>query len=121
MMISRVNSELEKKIADVIRGGLHDPRINGIITVRKVETSSDLAYAKVFVSILTDGEKKKTECFNAICQAAGYIRKTVMPMMKIRNMPTLEFKLDNGYEYESHINDILKTLDIKPESDDDNE
>ena len=45
----RVAQELQKEIAIILQQEVKDPRI-GMVTVSDVEVSSDLAYAKVFVT-----------------------------------------------------------------------
>ena len=50
--IERGNSQLKKKLSEIISYDLSDPRIlENMVTVTKVSLSSDLKYAKVFVSV----------------------------------------------------------------------
>lgn len=114
MRIDRVNHELQKLISVAINNELNDPRINGLISVIRVETSDDLGVAKVFVSIM-DTKERIAQCFTAIEQASGYIRKLIKPKLKIRNVPTLVFKLDDTLEYSMHINKVIKDLNIPKE------
>lgn len=108
--VDRVAHELQKVISYAISNELNDPRVKGIITITRVETSKELSVAKAFVSIMTPTEKERKECFEAISTAAGYIRTLIKPKLKIRNVPTLVFKLDDSIEYSMNINTILRDL-----------
>jgi ribosome-binding factor A len=112
--IDRVNHELQKLIADAINNDLNDPRITGLISVLRVETTNDLSYAKVYVSILTADDKVQ-EVFNAIKSAGNYIRNLVKTGLKIREMPELIFKLDESITYSMTINKKLKEIQEKDE------
>ena len=52
MRILKINSEIEKAISEIITYDLKNPAITGIISVTKVDTTNDLEYCKVYVSIL---------------------------------------------------------------------
>ena len=52
----RVAQELQKEIAIILQREVKDPR-SGMVTVSDVEVSSDLAYAKVFVTVLFDHDE----------------------------------------------------------------
>lgn len=45
----RVAQEIQKEVAVILQREVKDPRI-GMVTVSDVEISSDLAYAKIFVT-----------------------------------------------------------------------
>ena len=56
---NRTAEDLKREIAAIVRE-LKDPRVRGtLITVMRVETSSDLSYAKVFVSSMQGLEGAK--------------------------------------------------------------
>ena len=54
----RINDEIKKEVSTILRGELKDPRVGVITSVLKVDTTNDLKYCKIFVSILGDEEKK---------------------------------------------------------------
>jgi ribosome-binding factor A len=112
--IDRVNHELQKLIADAINNDLNDPRITGLISVIRVETTQDLSYAKVYVSIMT-ADDKVNEVFNAIKSAGNYIRNLVKTKLKIREMPELLFKLDDSITYSMNIEKKIKEIREKDE------
>ena len=55
----RINDEIKKEVSTILRGELKDPRVGVITSVLKVDTTNDLKYCKIFVSILGDDEKKE--------------------------------------------------------------
>lgn len=56
----RINDEIKKEVSEIIRSELKDPRVATITSVIKVETTNDLKYCKIFVSILGDEEQKRS-------------------------------------------------------------
>ncbi len=115
MKIERVNSEIQKELAALIRGEINDPRLDGaMISVMRVETTQDLKYAKVFVSLLGGNDAK--EIMAVLKNSAGFLKKQLFHRLKVRAVPELLFHLDDSVEYGIKINSILKTLNIQEES-----
>lgn len=56
--ISRINDEVFKEISQIVRGELKDPRIGAMTSVVRVDTTQDLKYCKVYVSVLGDENQK---------------------------------------------------------------
>jgi len=81
----RVAQELQKEIAIILQREVKDPRI-GMVTVSDVEVSSDLAYAKVFV----------TQGMKGLEKAAPYIRSLVGKAMRLRIVPEIRFFYDQS-------------------------
>ena len=69
----KVNAELQKAISEVLTYEMKNPLITGIITVTRVETTQDLDFAKVYVSIFTKDNVQ--DVFNQILHSARFIRK----------------------------------------------
>ena len=88
--IPRINSELQKLIGQVVQYELNDPRVKGLISISRVETTQDLKYAKVYVSVYGENADEK-ETVDALNSASNYIRSLVMQRLKIRLMPKLTF------------------------------
>ena len=95
--IERVNALLREEIGSVLAGELSDPRISPMASVTRVETSRDLGFARVYVSVLgTDEEKADT--MQALGAAAGFIHRAIRPHLRMRNVPHLAFHLDEAIE-----------------------
>lgn len=105
----RINDEIRKEVSEIIRSGLKDPRVGTITSVLKVETTNDLKYCKIFVSVLGDDEKKK-EVMEGLKNAAGFIRKQIAVRINLRNTPELKFVLDDSLEYSIKISKIINDI-----------
>lgn len=112
MRILKINSEIEKAISEILTYEIKDPAITGIISVTKVDTTNDLEYCKVYVSIFTPNGNKE-EVFNQIRHSAGFIRRELCKKVDLRKVPYLTFYLDESYTYgekiESKIDEINKS------------
>ena len=94
----RINDEITRVAADVIRSELVDPRIGTVVSVLKSETTTDLKYCKLFVSVLGDADKQ-AETMEALKKASGFIRKRVAETINLRNTPELKFVQDDSIEH----------------------
>ncbi|MBQ7564811.1 MAG: 30S ribosome-binding factor RbfA [Lachnospiraceae bacterium] len=94
----RINSEVQRELADIIRAGIKDPRIAPMTCVTDVEVAPDLKTAKVYVSVLGDDEKKE-ETMAGLKSADGFIRHQLAERLNLRNTPELRFILDTSSEY----------------------
>lgn len=100
-----VNSEIMKAISEIITYQLSNPKITGIISVTKVDTTSDLERAKVYLSIFTPDDKK--DVFNEIMHSAGFIRKELAHKIELRKIPYLQFVLDTALEEQEKIDEVI--------------
>ena len=105
--IGRINEEIQRELSNLIRA-VKDPRVKGLISITAVETTPDLRYAKVYVSVLEDDLKK--DVIKALKSAAGFIRRELMRGMNLRYTPELQFYEDNNIAYGVRINELLKKV-----------
>ena len=103
----RVSEDIKRAIITVIRQ-LKDPRVAGkMLTVVRVDVSSDLSYAKVYVSAL-EGLDTAKEAVKALKNAQGYIKNHVAKSLHLRKTPELSFVADNSIEQGLEIDRILR-------------
>lgn len=108
--MGRLNADIKRELADII-GGLKDPRAKaGLVTITRVETTSDLSQCKVYVSVLNGGEKGAAGVVKALNDAKGHVRSTLASRMHIRRAPEMFFVEDGSAEYAQHINELLNSL-----------
>lgn len=107
--IMRISEEVKKEVSDIIMNDLKDPRISGMISVTKAVVTKDMRYAKIYISVLNDGEEKKN-ILQGLKNAAGFIRKEVGQRISLRYTPEIIFELDNSIEYGIKISKILKEI-----------
>lgn len=106
----RLNSLLKEVISEVIHREIHHiPHIDEFVTITRVEITSDLAFAKVFVSVLGD-EKKKKQAIEALQNMAGPIAKMSSKKVTLRFFPSLSFEIDKGLEKQLRIEELLSKL-----------
>lgn len=103
----KLNGEFQKEIYDVIKRRLKNPLITEMFSILRVDTSRDLSHAKVFVSVFSTNEEKKTATFNAIVADAKRIRFELAKTSSIRTVPELHFLLDDSMEYSDKMNKLF--------------
>ncbi len=104
--IMRVNEEIRREIADLVRDQIKDPRVNdAMISVTAVETTNDLKSAKVFISVLQ--EDKQEDVLEALQAASKFIRKEVARRINLRNTPELLFKADTSIAYGMKMSQVI--------------
>jgi ribosome-binding factor A len=112
--IERINSQLRSEISKMILTDIKDPRISGVVSITRVETTGDMSNAKVFVSVYgSDTDKRNT--LKAMSSARGFIQNELLHRLAIRRPPSLSFRLDETIEQGNEILELLDSLDIPPE------
>jgi len=109
----RVGDLLREEIAEIVIHRLKDPRI-GFVTITGVDVTDDLKIAKIYVSILKDEDKKTTlEILNS---AKSFIRSELSKRLRMRSVPSIDFRLDASIEYGNKIDKLLKKIEGEGES-----
>ena len=111
--LGRIDEEYKKELSQIIGYELKNPNVTGLISVTKVKVTSDLKYAKVYVSILNSKNIKDT--LAGLKKSSGYIRSELAKRVNLRNTPELIFELDDSIEYGAKIDSILKEIMPKKE------
>ncbi len=96
---SRVNSEVQRALADIIRSDLKDPRIGMLVSVVSVEVTPDLKVCKAYISVLDKREDAVESTLAGLKSATGYIRRELARKCDLRNTPELHFVMDQSIEY----------------------
>lgn len=106
---TRINSEVQKVLGEVIRSEIKDPRVPAFTSVTDVEVAPDLKTAKVFVSFLCD-EDKQADALKGLKSAEGFMRKMLASELNLRNTPTLTFIADNSIAYGNHMAELIEKV-----------
>lgn len=106
--IGRINEEIQRTLSDLIRS-VKDPRVHGLISITGVETTPDLKYAKVHVSVLDKSDVDQV--IKGLKSAAGYLRRELGTQLSLRCTPELVFLRDDSIDKGAHILEILEGLD----------
>lgn len=104
--IYRISEEIKREISNIIQNDLKDPRLPEFVSVLSVDTTRDLRYAKIYVSVFGNDEEKK-KAMEGLKNAAGFIRREIGQRIKLRYTPELLFELDNSIEYGIYINKLI--------------
>lgn len=107
--IDRLSKDIKRELSDIFTG-LKDPRINSLLSVMRVEVTSDLSYAKVYVGSLEGGDRAREAVEALKGAAAGHIRSELARRLRIRKAPELVFVADDSADYYQKINSILEGL-----------
>ena len=117
--LARTNDDIQFVISKLLRE-VKDPRVQqGMISVTRVETTGDLRYSKIWLSVL--GMKDEKEFRRGLRSAAGFLRRELGNSMKLRYTPELIFEIDHSIEYGAHINEVINSLEIDHNGDEENE
>lgn len=107
--LSRINDEIMKELSQIICGELKDPRIGAMTSVIRVETTQDLKYCKVYVSVL-GGDTEKENVMKGLKNASGFIRRLIAQRINLRYTPEFTFKLDESAEYAIHMEQLINQI-----------
>jgi ribosome-binding factor A len=117
----RLGELIRKELSAIfMRGGLRDPRAEGVI-VSAVRVTDDLGQARVYVRLLGEAnEAQKTSLVDALSSAAGMLRRTLAPAIRTKSVPTLTFfwddSIDRGLRMEALLREIAE--ERSPEEED---
>lgn len=95
---TRINSEVQRVLAEVIRGEIKDPRISPLTSVVAVEVAPDLKTCKAWISVLGDEQARK-DTYAGLRSAEGFIKNQIARKINLRNTPEITFILDQSIEY----------------------
>ena len=103
---TRINGEVQRTLAEIIRGEIKDPRINPMTSVVSVEVAPDLKTCKAWISVLGNEESQK-DTLAGLKSAEGYIRNQLARKVNLRNTPEIRFILDQSIEYGVNMSKII--------------
>ena len=110
--IQRVNEDIRLCLSEKLRQ-VKDPRVQqgGLISVVRADTTGDLRYCKVYLSVLGDVDEKELK--KGLKSCSGWLRHELGSSLSLRYTPELVFELDHSIEHGAHINQIIRDLDIE--------
>ncbi len=103
---TRINGEVQRALAEIIRGGIKDPRINPLTSVVSVEVSPDLKTCKAWISVLGDEEAQKST-LEGLKSATGYIKNQLAKEVNLRNTPEITFIMDQSIAYGVNMSKLI--------------
>ena len=109
--IGRINEEIQRELAALIPT-VKDPRVAdaGLISVTAVETTPDLKYAKIYVSVLD--KSASAQALKGLKSASGWLRRELGQALNLRSTPELSFVRDDSIDKGAHILDMLRNPQV---------
>ena len=108
--IGRINEEIQRELAALIPA-LKDPRVHGLVSVTRVDTTADLRYAQVYISVLDKSDVK--DVIRGLKSAGGYLRRELGRALSLRYTPELVFQADDSIDRGAHILKILNDIESR--------
>lgn len=108
--IGRINEEIQRELSGQLRR-LKDPRVSqvGMVSITRVDTTGDLRYARVYISVLDKAQEK--EVLKGLKSAAGFLRRELGHTLQLRYTPELQFIGDNSIQHGAHILEMLRQVE----------
>ena len=103
---TRINEEVLRELAKIIRMEIKDPRIHPMTSVVAVEVAPDLKTCKAYISVYGD-ETAQQDTVTGLKSAEGYIRRTLAKNLNLRNTPKVQFILDQSIEYGVNMSKLI--------------
>jgi len=123
----RISEEIKKIVSQLIMYEIKDPRIPAMTSVTHVDTTNDLRFTTIYVSVL-DAKADKIKLLEGLNSAKGFVRKEIGKELKMHHTPEPLFKMDESIENGIYISSLIRSVlpaSEKPaeedESDDDDD
>jgi ribosome-binding factor A len=101
---------MRREVAEILANRMRDPRLGAMVSVTDVEVTSDLSFARVYVSVLADGPETG-KVLEGLQHAAGFVRRELAPRLGLREVPELRFLLDTSLERGARVEELLKKIE----------
>lgn len=115
---TRINGEVQRVLAEIIRSDIKDPRIHPMTSVVTVSVAPDLKTCKAYISVLGD-EKAAEDTLAGLKSAGGYIRKELARRINLRNTPEITFVMDQSIAYgvnmSKKIDEVMSGMPVREE------
>ena len=110
----RIAEMMQRKLAQIIKEEVRDPRLPGFITISAVTVTRDLGHAKIYFTVLKDEAGMAEAILNA---SASYLRSALARTLTLRTVPQLHFILDKSIEYGRNLSKLIDQVN-PPEPED---
>jgi ribosome-binding factor A len=94
----KVARAVKEAVSDAIVNHLSDPRIEGFVSVTRVDMAADLRSADVYLSIFAENEAVQNKTFAAIVHARPRIQSLLAKRLQSKFCPVLRFSRDEQFK-----------------------
>ncbi len=106
--LGRVTEDIMRELTAIFRK-LKDPRVQGLISIVRVDVSSDLSYCTVYISAM-EGLDRAKEAVKGLKSASGFIRHELGTRLPLRKVPQLSFRATDSIEHGANIERIINEI-----------
>ena len=108
---TRINSEVQRELSNILRNEVKDPRVSSMVSVMDAIVAPDLKTCKVYISVMGSREDKD-QTMKALKSAEGFIRRQLAHNLQLRNTPELRFLLDESIEYAVNMSKMIDDVTL---------
>lgn len=105
----KVAQLMRREVADILEHELRDPRLASAITVTDVEVTPDLAFARIYVTVLGDAAGRDG-ALAALAHASGFVRRELGHRLELREVPEVRFLYDSSLDRGARVDDLLRRI-----------
>ncbi|HVY67665.1 MAG TPA: 30S ribosome-binding factor RbfA [Patescibacteria group bacterium] len=103
--IAKVNSLVEHSLGPILHELLQNQA--GMVTVSRVETSRDMKWAKVWITIFNGSDEK---ILNFLAKNIYHIQGELNRSFQTKIVPRISFHLDTAPRYVEHIEEVIRKI-----------
>lgn len=111
LRIKKINELLKRELGKIILKEIDFPQ-GVLVTLTKVETSKDLALARVFISAIPEKETKPA--LQTLNRAVYFLQQKLNRRLLMRPVPRIEFCQDKEMQRQVKIDRILEKIKKEP-------
>lgn len=105
---ARVSDLIREETADIIMNKIKHKHM-GFVTVTGAKVSDDLRHATIYLSVLNAEDSKKT--VRKLNSSATFIKGELGRRLKMKYVPSINFRIDESVEYGRKIDKILDNIE----------
>ena len=117
--MERANSEIKRVLIEIIHTKMNDPRLNQIVSITDVSTTPDFKYCKAKVSVLDLADVENVT--KILQKSEGFIKRELAKAVNMPQVPKISFVVDKSTENAIRVEQILRSLNIPKEEENDEE
>ena len=110
----RINEQLREEISMLLTRSIKDPRLNGVISITRVVSSSDLRTARVYISVMGN-QQTKQDALMGIRSAASFLRRELRDRINMKHTPFLTYELDDSLEEADQLLRLMNQVQMRDE------
>lgn len=116
----RVGDHIQKELSTIIQMPIKDAGL-GLVTISAVDLSTDLSYAKIYVTCLgldkesdqesdLDSKSERAEVLGMLNENAPQFRHQLSKILTTRIVPKLKFMFDESLEQANRLTSLIDSL-----------